>query len=129
MVAEGHRSQFYSEEIETHFETELVIEKRTGLPEAFTWRGRRYRVVELLKEWHDYLPRGKTKSMYEKEKGSYWVKAGKRHGSWGVGRDYYRVRTDTDEVFDIYYDRKPKGQKSKGGWWLWRRVGEEEMNE
>ncbi len=42
-------------------------------------------------------------------------------GSWGVGRDYYRVQTDSGEIFDIYYDRKPKGQK-KGEWILLRKI-------
>jgi hypothetical protein len=77
--------------------------------------------VELLKEWHDYRKRGKTRSFYEKERGSYWVKSGQRRGSWGVGRDYYRVRTATGEIFDIYYDRSPKGQARKGQWILSRR--------
>jgi hypothetical protein len=113
--------EFYAEEIEVRFDQEPVLEKRPGPPAAFTWRGREYVVVELLKEWHDYRKRGKTRSFYEKERGSYWVKSGQRRGSWGVGRDYYRVRTATGEIFDIYYDRSPKGQARKGQWILSRR--------
>lgn len=115
-------SQFYSEEIEVRFSVEPAIEKRPGLPSAFTWRGREYQIVELLEEWHDYRPRGRSQAMYKKEKGAAWVERGKSKGSWGVGRDYYRVRTEGGEVFDIYYDRTPKGSKSKGGWVLYRRV-------
>ena len=45
------------------------------------------------------------------------LEAASRHRSWGVGRDYYRVRTDVGRVFDIYYDRAPKDSKDrKGGW-------------
>lgn len=117
-------SAFISEEIEAIFDQEPVLEKRTGVPDGFTWRGRTYRIVSLLREWHDYMPRGKSKAMYEKERGSYWVKAVHQQGTWGVGRDYYRVRADSGGVFDIYYDRKPKGRKQKGTWILWRRVDE-----
>jgi len=119
--------EFFSEEIEVWFEVEPLLEKRPGVPDGFTWRGREYRIVQLLREWHDYRKRGKTAAFYTKERGAYWVKASERRGSWGVGRDYYRVRTDTGEVFDIYYDRSPRRQQRKGFWVLWRRVedGEE----
>ncbi|MBC7250995.1 MAG: hypothetical protein H5T62_12015 [Anaerolineae bacterium] len=116
---------FISEEIEALFDREPALEKRTGVPDGFIWRGRPYRVVSLLREWHDYTPRGKSKAMYEKERGAYWVKASHRRGTWGVGRDYYRVLTASDEIFDIYYDRKPKGRKQKGTWILWRQVDED----
>ncbi len=114
-------ADFYSEEIEVHFDREPLIEKKPGLPSRFTWRGQEYIIVELVKEWHDYRLRGNPKCRYEKERGSYWVRSSQKRGSWGVGRDYYRVRTQTGGVFDIYYDRAPiKGRK--GGWVLYRRV-------
>jgi len=117
-------ADFYSEEIEVHFHREPLIEKKPGLPSAFTWRGQEYEIVELVEEWHDYRPRGKSKAMYQKERGSYWVTSAEKRGSWGVGRDYYRVRTQRGEVFDIYYDRAPiRGRK--GSWVLYRRVGED----
>ena len=44
-------------------------------------------------------------------------------GSWGVGRDYFRVRVESGQVFDIYYDRAPKGAEArKGAWFLYREV-------
>ena len=89
---------FISEEIEALFDQEPVLEKRTSVPDGFIWRGHTYRVVSLLREWHDYTPRGKSKAMYEKEHGAYWVKASHRRGTWGVGRDYYRVLTASDEI-------------------------------
>jgi hypothetical protein len=113
--------EFYADEIEVRFDQEPVLGKKPGPPSAFTWRGREYVVVELLKEWHDYRKRGKTKALYERERGSYWQKKGERRGSWGVGRDYYRVRTASGEVFDIYYDRAPKGRDRIGQWILSRR--------
>jgi len=48
------------------FSLNQIAEKRTGVPDGFTWQGRLYRVVSLLREWHDYTPRGKSKAMYEK---------------------------------------------------------------
>jgi hypothetical protein len=113
--------EFYADEIEVRFDKEPTLDKKPGLPAAFTWRGHEYVIVELLEEWHDYRKRGKSKAFYEKERGSYWVTRIQREGSWGVGRDYYRVRTESGEVFDIYYDRAPRGQTKKGQWILSRR--------
>ena len=117
--------EFYADEIEVRFDQKPTLEKRPGLPTAFSWQGREYVIVELLKEWHDYRKRGKSKASYEKERGSYWVEKSQREGSWGMGRDYYRVRTGDGEIFDIYYDRSPKGQKRKGQWVLSRKLTEE----
>jgi hypothetical protein len=103
-----------------------VMEKRPGPPDGFTWEGRTYRVAGVLKEWHDYQPRGKSLTFYVKEQGSFRAKAARRRGSWGVGRDYFRIRTDEAEVFDIYYDRDPNGPGGrKGTWYLFRQILEE----
>jgi hypothetical protein len=114
--------EFFSDEIQVRFEREPTLEKKPGVPSAFIWRGREYVIVELIREWHDYRTRGKSKALYKRERGSYWVKKSQRQGSWGVGRDYYRVGTDSGEVFDIYYDRAPKGRVAKGQWILYRRL-------
>ena len=119
---QGMPMEFYADEIEVRFEQEPVLEKKPGVPASFIWRGREYGIVELLTEWHDYRKRGKTKAFYKKERGSYWVESGERQGSWGVGRDYYRVRAASGEVFEIYYDRAPKGRESRGQWILSRRM-------
>jgi hypothetical protein len=117
--------EFYAEEIEVRFDREPVLEKRPGMPAAFSWRGREYLIVELLREWHDYRQRGKSAAFYEKERGSYRAKSAQRKGSWGVGRDFYQVRTDSGEIFEIYYDRAPKGRQRIGQWVLFRRMDEE----
>ena len=126
---EGHRRwvtvwsmEFYAEEIDVRFDWEPVLEKRPGLPAAFSWRGKEYLIVELLKEWHDYRQRGKSAAFYQKERGSFRAKSAQRRGSWGVGRDFYRVRTDSGEIFDIYYDRTPKGSEKIGQWVLFRKL-------
>ena len=44
-------------------------------------------------------------------------------GSLNVGRDYFRVRVDTGQIFDIYYDRAMKSvDKRKGEWLLYREL-------
>ena len=53
--------------------------------------------------------------------------AAARRGSWGVGRDYFRVRTGVTagdgRIFDIYYDRSPKtASERKGMWFLFREM-------
>ena len=46
-----------------------------------------------------------------------------RRGSWGVGEFYYRVRTERERIFDIYYDRSPKDvNRRKGEWFLFREL-------
>lgn len=118
--------EFYVDQIEVRFERQPVLEKRPGLPAAFTWRGREYVIAELLQEWHDYRKRGKSRTLYERERGAYWVKKAEGRGSWGVGRDFYRVRTESGEIFDIYYDRAPQGGEKIGQWILSRRLKPEE---
>ncbi len=116
-------SEIYSEPIEALFDHPPAIEKRPRCPNSIIWDGRTYRIIAMRLEWHDYLPRGKTLARQLREHGSYWVTAAEqRRGSWGVGRDYYRVQTESGETFDIYYDRKPTGPEVKGGWYLWRSV-------
>ena len=119
-------ARFIGAPIEVVYDEPPALAKRPGPPDGFTWEGRTYRVVEVVSEWHDYHQRGKTAAFYRKERGSYRAKAAQRRGSWGVGRDYYRVRTDAGDVFDMYYDRSPKGsRRRKGAWFLFRQVLED----
>jgi hypothetical protein len=116
-------ARFIGAPIEVQHDRPPGLEKRPGPPDGFTWEKRAYRVVAILQEWHDYRQRGKAAAFYVKERGSFRAKAAERRGSWGVGRDYYRVRTDTGEVFDLYYDRAPQGmERPKGGWFLYRQI-------
>jgi hypothetical protein len=46
-------------------------------------------------------------------------------GSLGVGRFYLRVRVDTGQVFDLYYDRLIKDVDDRlGHWFLYRELSE-----
>jgi len=119
-------ARFIGVPIEVTHDRPPALEKKPGPPDGFTWEERAYRIVEVLSEWHDYHQRGKMKAFYVKERGSFRAKAAERRGSWGVGRDYYRVRTDTGEVFDLYYDRAPRrADHRKGGWFLYQQILED----
>lgn len=110
---------FIGEPIEVEFDQPPPLEKVPGCPDRFVWHGETYHVVERLSEWHDYGRRGRM----ARNMSSRHLATAARRGSWGVGRDYYRVRTDSGRVFDLYYDRAPKGPGDrKGAWFLYREM-------
>jgi hypothetical protein len=116
--------RFISEPVQVEFDEPPALEKKPGCPDAFIWSGKTYRIVETLSEWHDYARRGRMASNMSPAHAA----VASRRGSWGVGRDFYRVRTDTGQVFDLYYDRAPKKvDDRKGAWFLYREMstGEE----
>jgi hypothetical protein len=112
---------FINEPIDVHFDQAPALEKKPGAPDGFAWRGQTYRILELLSEWHDYQRRGRMARNMQPQHAS--VASGR--GSWGVGQDYYRVRTDDGRIFELYYDRAPKGSdQRKGAWFLYRELAE-----
>ena len=122
MNAQMKPLRFINEAVEAFFERTPALEKKPGPPAGFTWRGERFLIVEVLSEWHDYERRGRMgRNMQPKH-----ASAAARRGSWGVGRDYYRVRTEEGRFFDIYYDRAPKDvDLRKGAWFLDREMSEQ----
>jgi Domain of unknown function (DUF6504) len=111
--------RFIDETIEVHFVVPPAFEKRPDCPAAFTWRGDFYGVTELLSEWRDYGRRGRMATNMRPEH----AEIAAERGSWGVGRFFFRVRTDVGSIFDLYYDRAPKGTANrKGGWFLYREL-------
>jgi len=111
--------RFVGEEVEVVLEDGTSFEKRPVCPAAFAWRGQTHRVAECLNEWRDYGRRGK---MAHNMREPHLATAAKR-GSWGVGRHYFRVRTEGGRVFDLYYDRAPKDTVDrKGSWHLLREM-------
>jgi hypothetical protein len=123
MAAQANR--FIAEPIEAHFDRPPALEKKPGCPDAFTWRGETHRIVEKLSEWHDYTRRGRMARNMQPQHAA----AAADRGSWGVGRDYYRVRVESGQVFDLYYDRAPESaQARKGVWFLYQQVAADEMD-
>jgi hypothetical protein len=112
--------RFIAEEVEVLYDQLPALEKKPGCPDGFVWQGESYEIVELLSEWHDYRRRGR---MARNMQPQHAVVA-ERRGSWGVGRDYYRVRTRENRIFELYFDRAPKdADRRKGSWFLFRELG------
>jgi len=108
-----------SENIEVCFDKAPVIEKKPVCPDEFVWDGKTYHVMEELSEWCDYNRKGRMAHNMRPEH----LATAKRRGSWGVGRYYFRVRTDSGQIFDLYYDRAPKDiSNRKGAWTLYREM-------
>ena len=113
---------FLDHPIEPIFDTPPAREKSPGCPNGFHWQDRPYRVVEMLASWSDFTRRGK---MARNMRPAHAALASTR-GSLNVGRFYFRVRTDTNQIFDIYYDRAMKNvDDRKGQWFLYRELKEE----
>lgn len=116
--------RFIGEAIEVQFDRPPALEKTPGCPDRFVWRGETYQIVEMLSEWHDFGRRGRMAVNMRPEHAA----TASRRGSWGVGRFYFRVRTDSGQVFDLYYDRAPKSvDDRKGAWFLFREMSVSEM--
>jgi hypothetical protein len=73
--------------------------------------------------WSEFARRGK---MARNMRPAHAAVAASR-GSLNEGRFYFPVRVDSDQVFDIYYDRAMKNvDDRKGQWFLYRELEENE---
>jgi uncharacterized protein DUF6504 len=61
----------------------VVVERDTGMPAAFLWRGRRYEVRDVIGRW--------------RIEGRWWQD--------GRDREYWRVEARGGAVVDLYEDR------------------------
>ena len=115
--------RFFNQQIEVRYNSPPMLEKKPGCPDSFIWQDIHYRISEMLSEWHEYDRKGR---MAKNMKPANARKAIKR-GSWGVGQDYYRIRTEQNRVFEIYYDRAPKNvNHRKGAWFIYRELVEDQ---
>jgi hypothetical protein len=105
---------FIDEPLDVIFDTPPALEKSPPCPDAFVWQGKTYRVSETLEEWRDYERTGRMTANLRPAH----AEAAAGRGSWGVGRFVFRVRVDSGQVFEVYYDRSPKGQQQKKGAWF-----------
>lgn len=76
---------FLCEKIEVEFDV------RKGEPVSFIWRNQKFVIKKVLASWQDFgfssgAPKKKTWRL-------------RKH------RNYYKIETDTDEIFEIYLDR------------------------
>jgi hypothetical protein len=115
MTTSSRPARYIGEPIEAVFDAPPGLEKKPGCPNAFVWNHTTLRIAEVLAEWHDYLRKGRMASNMRPAHAA----AAQSRGSWGVGRDYFRVRVEDGRLFELYYDRAPKGSKQrKGAWFL-----------
>lgn len=107
-------TRFIGEPITAVFHTPPAMSKKPGCPDGFVWGEESFVVVRLLEEWVDYGRRGR---MAQNMRPEHAARAA-QHGSWGVGRFYFRVVTDNGRIFEFYYDRAPKDADDRSGAWF-----------
>jgi hypothetical protein len=105
---------FIDEPVAVSYDRPPLLLKKPACPDAFNWQERTYRVANMLAEWSDYRRRGR---MARNMQPAHTQTASLR-GSWGVGRFFFRVETDSGQVFDLYYDRAPKDSGDREGSWF-----------
>ena len=111
--------RFIDAEIQVTHDRPPPLSKKPPAPDAFIWGDRNLRVVDVLSTWTSYERRGR---MADNMAPAHAATAARR-GSWGVGRFYFRVRTDSGAVYDLYYDREPESAGDRAGhWFLWREL-------
>src|SRR5512138_3361638 len=113
---------FIGELIEVVFDQPPPLEKKPPCPNGFVWQGQLYRIVAELEAWSDYERKGRMATNMRPGD----AEAAASRGSWGVGRFYFRVRVADGRLFELYYDRAPKGPvQRKGTWFLQSELSEE----
>jgi hypothetical protein len=118
-MPEPGTTHFIDESIEVEFDVPLLREKTPNCPDRFNWRDEVYQVLESLAEWSDFTRRGRSARNMRPSHAA--LAAG--HGSLGVGRFFFRVRTQAGRIFEIYYDRAPKdAAHRKGSWCIYREL-------
>jgi len=106
--------RFLDQSIEPLFDSPPVRQKTPDCPSGFIWEGKTYRVTEMLSAWTDFKRRGR---MAQNMRPAH-VEAAASRGSLNVGRFYFRIKVDSGQVFDIYYDRAVKNVNDRKGQWL-----------
>ncbi len=106
--------KFIGEKISVEFDVPPALTKRPGCPDRFGWKGETWRVESLISEWHDFSRKGRAAHNMRPEHAA----TAKLKGSFGVGRNYFRVRAGGGRVFDMYYDRAPKNTEDRAGSWF-----------
>lgn len=111
--------QFISEPIDPEpgsFSTELMARGLAALPGAFTWRGRRYEVVECLDHFKETSNEG-----------------GSAQGERYLRRQVFHVRLDTGQLAQLYVQRQPPAgvsrRAAKRRWYLYSIISPDKADE
>ena len=95
------------------FSTELMARGLAALPGAFTWRGRRYEVVECLDHFKETSTEGSAAQ-------------GERY----LRRQIFIVRLDTGQQAQLYVLRQPSsGRAAKRRWFIYSIITPDNANE
>jgi hypothetical protein len=105
---------FISEPISVYFSTPPVFAKKPPCPDGFSWRNKDFKIMECLSEWKDFSRSGRSAHNMQETN----AQAASQQGSWGVGKYFFDVRTDSGENFRIYFDRAPKDAFDREGHWI-----------
>jgi len=105
---------FIDELIDVVFHHPPTLEKSPPCPDAFLWRGENYQIVEMLETWQDFRRRGRMARNMRPEHAA----TASRRGSWGVGRFHFKVRVESGQIFELYYDRAPDTAGDRKGHWF-----------
>jgi hypothetical protein len=68
----------------------------------------------MLSAWTDFKRRGRFARNMQPQHAA----VASTRGSLNVGRYYFRVKVDSNQIFDIYYDRAMKNVDDRKGQWL-----------
>lgn len=105
---------FLSEPITVQFLKPPQSSKKPSCPDGFTWREEQFVITACLSEGKDFSRRGRMANNMQPQ---HALRASKG-GSWGVGRFYFEVETQSSRLFRLYYDRAPKHALDRGGQWI-----------
>ena len=108
------KSTYIGEIITVGFDKPLIFTKKPECPSDFSWHGRTFHVAEILSEWQDFSRRGK----YSRNMKDAHLERATIKGSLGVGKFYFRVRTNENRIFELYYDRSIKNTFEASGFWV-----------
>ena len=113
------QTHFIGEAITVEFDQPAIMPKRPPCPDRIIWDGALFLVIELVSEWRDYGRRGRMANNMRPSR----IALATKRGSWGVGRYYFQVWVHAEgeehrRLFEIYYDRAPKGLDQRQGSWF-----------
>ncbi len=118
-LTEPRSLHFLDEPIEVSFNSPPAYEKSPPCPDGFIWEQRHYQIAEKLSEWTDFTRRGRASRNMRPSH----AEAASSRGSLNVGRFFFRVRVDTGQLFELYYDRAMKNvDDRKGQWFIYREL-------
>ena len=121
MTMEFQPLKFIEEKVEVFYDKPPMLEKTPTCPSKFKWHEREYHIVDLITEWRDYERRGRYKRNMQPQHAT----VASHRGSWGVGQFFFRVRVESGQIFELYYDRAPKSSdERKGEWYLYQELAE-----